>query len=524
MIRNTINSIRALQGVQARIIIIGSGAIGLYLAKILVEQGNDVLVIESGGKNLGGFSTNSFESIGRKSTGIKIGRSRSLGGTSNLWGGQLVEFRSFDIDGRDWISGSKWPISYDELSPYYTKSYERLGIPIEYQSDENVLKYVSKQETIIKGDIELCLTRWMNIPSLSRLYSKDIESNQNLQVLLNHTVVGFTGDTANVTNVKVRRPDGVIELIPGNRFVVTAGAIETSRLLLMSAQDKSWNCPWKNNYNVGKVFQDHLGGRAAVVHPYNKKQFFKTFSTIRWKGYKFQPKLRQSTKYLISNNKLGIHAMLLFESSVSENLIFLKQFLKAALYSRRITGLKDFILNTITCAKYLLPLMITYIKDHRIFVPSNSKICIQIQAELFPVSESKITIDVNKKDENSMPKVILDWKIDGREINTIKDFLLQCNNTLQKNNFGTLEIDPKIINLDASYLDSLSDTNHPSGGAIMGIDSTDGVVDNNLKIFGTDNLFVAGSSVFRTSSSANVTFTAMALAMRLAYHLNNKKL
>ena len=48
----------------------------------------------------------------------------------------------------------------------------------------------------------------------------------------------------------------------------------------------------------------------------------------------------------MSNNKLGIHAMLLFESSVSENLIFLKQFLKAALYSRRITGLKDFILRT----------------------------------------------------------------------------------------------------------------------------------------------------------------------------------
>jgi choline dehydrogenase-like flavoprotein len=35
-------------------------------------------------------------------------------------------------------------------------------------------------------------------------------------------------------------------------------------------------------------------------------------------------------------------------------------------------------------------------------------------------------------------------------------------------------------------------------------------------VFGTRNLYVAGAAVFRTSSYANPTFTAMALTARLA--------
>ena len=53
----------------------------------------------------------------------------------------------------------------------------------------------------------------------------------------------------------------------------------------------------------------------------------------------------------------------------------------------------------------------------------------------------------------------------------------------------------------------------------MGRSASDGVVDSNLKVFGSDNLYVVGACVFPTSSDANVTFTAMALANRLADHL-----
>ena len=46
-----------------------------------------------------------------------------------------------------------------------------------------------------------------------------------------------------------------------------------------------------------------------------------------------------------------------------------------------------------------------------------------------------------------------------------------------------------------------------------------GVVDENCKIHGTDNLFIAGSSVFPSSGFANPTLTLVSLALRLADHI-----
>ena len=47
----------------------------------------------------------------------------------------------------------------------------------------------------------------------------------------------------------------------------------------------------------------------------------------------------------------------------------------------------------------------------------------------------------------------------------------------------------------------------------------EGVVDPNCRVHGTENLYVAGGSVFPTGSAANPTFTIVAMAHRLADHL-----
>jgi len=57
----------------------------------------------------------------------------------------------------------------------------------------------------------------------------------------------------------------------------------------------------------------------------------------------------------------------------------------------------------------------------------------------------------------------------------------------------------------------------------MGTSESDGVVDSDLRVFGTDNLYVAGASTFRTASNANTTFTALALGTRLVDHLSIKE-
>jgi choline dehydrogenase-like flavoprotein len=47
----------------------------------------------------------------------------------------------------------------------------------------------------------------------------------------------------------------------------------------------------------------------------------------------------------------------------------------------------------------------------------------------------------------------------------------------------------------------------------------DGVVDEQLRLFGTENVYVASTSVFPTGGTANPTLMLIALTLRLADHL-----
>ena len=57
------------------------------------------------------------------------------------------------------------------------------------------------------------------------------------------------------------------------------------------------------------------------------------------------------------------------------------------------------------------------------------------------------------------------------------------------------------------------------GGARMAESAEQGVVDSQLKVFGTRNLYVLGAAAFPSGSFANPTLTALALSVRLAEHL-----
>jgi choline dehydrogenase-like flavoprotein len=60
---------------------------------------------------------------------------------------------------------------------------------------------------------------------------------------------------------------------------------------------------------------------------------------------------------------------------------------------------------------------------------------------------------------------------------------------------------------------------HQVGTTRIAATAEDGVVDENLKVWGTSNLYVCSSSVFPTSGQANPTFLLGAFALRLAHHL-----
>ena len=56
----------------------------------------------------------------------------------------------------------------------------------------------------------------------------------------------------------------------------------------------------------------------------------------------------------------------------------------------------------------------------------------------------------------------------------------------------------------------------------MSINSKFGVVDQNCKVFGSKNIFVAGSSIFTTGGYNNPTLPIVQFSLRLADHLISK--
>ena len=62
---------------------------------------------------------------------------------------------------------------------------------------------------------------------------------------------------------------------------------------------------------------------------------------------------------------------------------------------------------------------------------------------------------------------------------------------------------------------------HLMGTTRMGLSAADSVVDSDCRVHTTDNLYVAGSSVFPAGGAANPTYSIVALALRLGAHLAN---
>jgi len=507
----------------SRIVIIGGGTLGLYLARELVRRGQRVLVVEAGGENLDSFPPETYASVGKPHQGLRLGRGRTLGGTSNLWGGQLVEFQPVDLEGRDWLKSSKWPISYEQLARFHRRTYENLGIPSHYLNDSTVWKGVRNDGLQLTEGLEVFLTRWMKVPSVSVAYREEVQNSEALTVLLNHVVTGFTAKAGKIKAVRLVGEKGTESFVHGKQFILAAGTIETCRLLLHAARSPDWVCPWRNNPNLGVAFQDHPVGRIGGIKPLDPKRFFRVFSTLVVSGYKFQPKLRLSNDTLKKTRILNAQAMMSWESSVSENLVYLKQFLKAVLYSRKIRGLGDVAKNVRACGRHILPLMWKYVVDNRVFVPSSSKISLVIQTEQTPLPESKVTINPAVQDKFGLPQVLLDWRLGDAEFSTVREFASRTQTALRNADLAELEIDSSLLAGDKSFLDKLHDNYHHAGGTRMGTSESDGVVDSDLRVFGTDNLYVAGASTFRTASNANTTFTALALGTRLVDHLSIKE-
>ncbi|HET6309360.1 MAG TPA: GMC family oxidoreductase, partial [Rhodopila sp.] len=143
---------------------------------------------------------------------------------------------------------------------------------------------------------------------------------------------------------------------------------------------------------------------------------------------------------------------------------------------------------------------------------------VRFHAEHLPNPDSRVTLS-NRADSHGLPRLRIDLRYSAADA----DRLVRTHECfaawLRRTGTGTMKwLVPDEQRADC-ILSQCYDGHHQIGTTRMGATPQSGVVDKNCQVFGSANLFIAGSSVFPTSGEANPTLNAVALALRLADHL-----
>ncbi len=105
---------------------------------------------------------------------------------------------------------------------------------------------------------------------------------------------------------------------------------------------------------------------------------------------------------------------------------------------------------------------------------------------------------------------------------TLEGSFLAFGEFLARSNLGRLRLASWMRQGEEDPRDRALGGWHHMGGTRMSRHAGAGIVDSDLRVWGQDNLYIAGSSVFPSGGQANPTFTIVQLSLRLAEHLRQR--
>ena len=513
---------------KANVLIIGAGTAGLYLADKLSSKGLSVIVVEQGGEIGSSPDKNSVINSGVPYKGSYKGRSFGLGGTSTLWGGQMIPLSESDFKNRSKRGIREWEIRYEDLVIYYEKVCRSLGLNIydEQSLDRLQQKFFSKIYNLGR-EFHLRVSQWIPFGkrNFGKYYYKRMSSNKEseAQVWLNSSVQKITKnkeiDNYKITRVSLRSPSGNLLSVDFDKVVVCAGALESTRLLLEFEDD---NADIQISPALGLFFSDHLSVNMGEVVPHNFTEANLALAPIFYKGIMHTPRLELSDEYQKIKNIPSSFVHFTFITRGDTFFDLIRDVLRSKQDSRKIKGSYS-ISSVLRSILGLTSMFFWRVFYRRLKFPNNSKILAQVDFEQLANRKSALRLS-HERDESNRKKLILDWNLTEEDRlgihKTLKDIAkLLLNSSLSDD----LTLRTSFSDQDVS-LCNIYDVYHPTGTISMGSDKRASVVDTDLKLHGCSNLYVSSTAVFPSSGSANPGMTHLALTERLGdFLLKNRK-
>lgn len=491
--------------IKTDIVIVGSGMGGGTLAYALRERGAKVLIVERGGylprepenwsptvvfagKRYRTTETFLDEHGGAFRPGIFYG----VGGNTKVCGAALPRLRAEDfgnLEHEDGISPA-WPISYDDLEPYYAEA-ERLfrvhgtagadptepprstPFPFPAVPHEPVIAEVAARfearglqpfplplgvdlreggtcvrcktcdgfpcQVLAKSDAEVCVTG----PALE---------SPNVSILTGARAVAFrTNPSGRQINGLEIDPAGSRGRVVAGTYVLAAGAITSAALLLRSANDRHPGGLANSSGQVGRNYMAHVNSALMAIRPEaNGTVFHKSLAVNDWYFGNSRSRLPMGNAQLLGKLQPGM---------LAASLPLIPRRVLAEVAGRSV----DWYLMT----------------------------------EELPDPENRVALDASGR-------IILRWRPNNlgahkRLIRALSKAMLGAGYPL---------IQTRRLGLDAVA--------HQCGTLRFGEDRATSVLDPLCRTHDVNNLFVMDSSFLPSSSAQNPPLTVVAQALRVA--------
>ena len=510
-----------------------------------------------------------------------------VGGGTQLYGGVHLRFSPLDFQLRDFNDGRtdlqsdpngdvqrevrNWPISYEQLEPYYVQVEELVGLngtapnqikpfsqdrlqtpldpnpisefarvgmvalgqrfpnqgtplqpyrtPLAVITEDHVPSgrvVPSDRETIKSGYVNrygdplgLKSSTWVSLLS-------PIQSEPNFELWPNCTVMSIESEGDRIAQIKYRDPSGdlkTLALKPGAILVVACSAIETVRLLQLSAREDS-NFHQRIHQGlseedswVGKYFLTHcFGGAEAVV-----------------RGVPAQSPTPRFDKSLSVDSDWAIDCCATEDFLRSNGL-----WAGAAIYNNTSDQALPLALGRTHGSQDLDTIWRTFDNDLALtgaglinFLNNDfgTRLSVSFMANQVPLRTNRIDLHPTVTDKWGRPSAYIRKIWHSHDIYLMDVLAKQCEEVLI---LGGANANPDEIGEGGIYLaeNALARiANHILGGARFGTDPNDSVLDVNCRAWQFDNLYVTDGSCMPTSGGANPTHTIEANAFRVADHL-----